>query len=52
MDKKTYKASNGVTVVMAGSPNYELVDQAMADLYRKVAARTKKKGEGKNDKAA
>lgn len=47
LEERVFKASNGVTVVMTGSPNFELIDHAMADLYRKVAARKKKEG-GRN----
>lgn len=33
--KNTYNASNGVSVVMRGNPNNNLVGCAMADLHRK-----------------
>lgn len=44
-NKTTHIASNGITVVMHGTPDYGLVEQAMTDLYRKVRDR---KGENEN----
>ena len=39
MNKTTYTASNGVSVVMRGNPNQDLIAHALTEAYRKAGAR-------------